>query len=458
MNRLKFLSLAWVTALCCLQPVKADEAPPAMNTRAAINIAELSQKASTGDTAAQVALANAYFYGEGATEDNQKAYEWYKQAALKNNAFAQYSLGLIYNMGFGRPQDYKQALYWYGKASNQGSGLAKVRLAGLYHEGNGVAKNEDMAKLLYSDGFDALMKDAQNDIPRAQREIASMYYHGMGIKQDKKAAAQWYHKAAELGNAYAQQEYGEMLEDGIGVPADPVEAFKWYQLAANQGRAESQYYVGTAYYNGKGVTQDYEKAFEWFMRSAQKNDRDGQFIVSLMYYKGQGVVKDEKQGLSWLIKAANQDQARAQLTLGALYLTGDGVPENPNKAYEWFAKSAQNGNKQAANMLADSKVLKDQEAREYDAKIRGYHVIKKPVSAIYNYYLTYNLYNFRGKHIRSYEVPVPLNTTTLAQCQNLAANRQLLKKAKALLDDNLWVELEIMRFKVTGACTKVEIQ
>ena len=63
-NRLKFLSLAWVTALCCLQPVKADEAPPAMNTRPAINVAELSQKASTGDVAAQVTLANAYFYGK----------------------------------------------------------------------------------------------------------------------------------------------------------------------------------------------------------------------------------------------------------------------------------------------------------------------------------------------------------------------------------------------------------
>ena len=64
-----------------------------------------------------------------------------------------------------------------------------------------------------------------------------MYDNGLGVKQDYVAAAQWYRKAAEQGNAPAQSNLGIMYENGRGVEKDPAQAVEWYRKAAEQGFA-----------------------------------------------------------------------------------------------------------------------------------------------------------------------------------------------------------------------------
>lgn len=44
-----------------------------------------------------------------------------------------------------------------------------------------------------------------------------MYFHGEGVKQNKKEAIKWYNKSAEQENALSQCNLGYMYESGDGV-------------------------------------------------------------------------------------------------------------------------------------------------------------------------------------------------------------------------------------------------
>jgi TPR repeat protein len=79
----------------------------------------------------------------------------------------------------------------------------------------------------------ALLKDlASRGVPYAQYELGRACEIGEGVPRDPAAAAQWYRKAAEAGNADAQYNLAMMLDAGDGVPQDPAEARKWFAKAA----------------------------------------------------------------------------------------------------------------------------------------------------------------------------------------------------------------------------------
>ena len=64
----------------------------------------------------------------------------------------------------------------------------------------------------------------------AQLELARRYYAGEGMKEDDRAAAVWYGKAAEQGNATAQFRLAQCYYFGQGVATN-------YPLAARTMRS-----------------------------------------------------------------------------------------------------------------------------------------------------------------------------------------------------------------------------
>lgn len=62
---------------------------------------------------AQYNLALMYDYGEGVTEDNAQAAQWYQQAADQNHAIPQFNLALMYDYGEGVVLDDGRALALY---------------------------------------------------------------------------------------------------------------------------------------------------------------------------------------------------------------------------------------------------------------------------------------------------------------------------------------------------------
>jgi hypothetical protein len=109
-----------------------------------------------------------------------------------------------------------------------------------------------------------------------------MYGEGRGVLQDYAAAAKWYRRAAEQGNAGAQYNLGVMYYQGRGVPQDDAAAAKWYRLAAEQDYASAQRNLGVMYYNGQGVPQDYIQAHIWFNLAASEGDDKSREVRDLV--------------------------------------------------------------------------------------------------------------------------------------------------------------------------------
>ena len=125
------------------------------------------------------------------------------------------------------------------------------------------------------------------------------------MPQDYAAAASWYRKAAEQGNAIAQFHLGFMYDFGRGVPQDYAAAVSWYRKAAEQGNADAQLHLGVMYDKGsfmydkgKGVPQDDAAAVSWYRRAAEQGDAHGQLALGVMYFRGTGVPQDYVQAHS----------------------------------------------------------------------------------------------------------------------------------------------------------------
>jgi TPR repeat protein len=108
--------------------------------------------------------------------------------------------------------------------------------------------------------------------PRAQYNLALMYFRGQGVIQDYKQSANILRLAAVQGDATAQYDLGGMYEKGQGVTQDYAEAVKWYRRAAEQGQVSAQTNLGTVYFQGYGVIQDNVYAHMWWNIAASSGD------------------------------------------------------------------------------------------------------------------------------------------------------------------------------------------
>ncbi len=88
------------------------------------NIADLINKAQSGDAKAQFDLANAYVAGQGVPMNPSKGMEWLRKSADQGYAGAEVTLGALYQRGFadlpGSP-DAHEAAKWFRKAARQES-------------------------------------------------------------------------------------------------------------------------------------------------------------------------------------------------------------------------------------------------------------------------------------------------------------------------------------------------
>ena len=98
---------------------------------------------------AQYNLGNMYSNGEGVTQSDEKAVEWYQKAAEFGKAESQNNLGLMYCKGLGVTQSYEKCAEWFKKAADQELQIAQYNLGLLYLNGGGVTKSDDKALELF---------------------------------------------------------------------------------------------------------------------------------------------------------------------------------------------------------------------------------------------------------------------------------------------------------------------
>jgi TPR repeat protein len=99
--------------------------------------------------------------------------------------------------------------------------------------------------------------------------------------------------AEATGNAATQQVVGALHEAGIGTPEDAAAAARWYRRAADQGDAYAQYRLGVLHTVGRGgVSQDYERAVALFRPAAEQGHAHAQADLGHMYQQGLGTDKN----------------------------------------------------------------------------------------------------------------------------------------------------------------------
>lgn len=160
-------------------------------------VKEITDRAESGNTDAQIDLADMFYNGEGVTRSYSRSLYWYEQAASSGATRAATQLGWMYTRGLGTKLDRAQAAKWFRKAASAG--------------------------------------DA-----RAQNYLGYAYIRGWGVPVDYASARQWLSKSATQNDRVDLYNYGLVLEQGLGGPQDADAAMSFYRRSAALGYADAR--------------------------------------------------------------------------------------------------------------------------------------------------------------------------------------------------------------------------
>ncbi|MGP1446989.1 MAG: tetratricopeptide repeat protein [Candidatus Limimorpha sp.] len=205
-----------------------------------------------------------YTHGDGVEPSDEKAYQYYAQAAQLGSPYAMSNLAWAFFTGTGTEIDYKEALKWAKKAEESEIENAKLLLANLYYHGLGTRKN-------YKKAFALFLPFAQQGDGLSQYYIAQCYLLGQGVELSDAEAAKWFIKAAQQDVPEAQTQLGMMLASGSGLEPNTDAAAHWWDKAAAKGESTAElmlYY----YYANEKTGNDLKKALQWLRKAAEHGE------------------------------------------------------------------------------------------------------------------------------------------------------------------------------------------
>lgn len=353
-------------------------------------LAQLEQKAQTGDAAAQYELALIYSDTDEAAFDYVKAFEWMLKSAEQDYAPAQSALGVFYYYGRGPIEsDCGKAMEWLNKAAEQDLATAQFNLGMLYCTINDCTKYDyytakdwlakaaaqehldaqwNLGLLLvkqwspyakekmddYNTGMQWLYKAADRDSAYAQFHIGTIFKNGVGMDNpDNVKAAEWLRKAAANGLLTAQVELAEFLlvnKELGSEDARHTEAHKWLLLAAKQDDITALWRLANIYRYGNSVTAiNYDSALGYARRAAALGNEYSAKLMRELYHEERFPAKTAE--IIELEKLAENGDAEAQFQYGKLFAEGNFVKPSDNTAFYWYQKAAAQGNLKAMNNL-----------------------------------------------------------------------------------------------------------
>lgn len=201
-------------------------------------------------------------------------------------------------------------------------------------------------------------ENQQHRLPAAQEDAGMLHVvekssSAKGLVEKNSAqTVEFYHKAAELGDAQAQFSLGLCYEWGDGVTRDIAEAEKWYKKAAEKGSEEARTrLLSIAMIKDQVTDPDMKYGVLWWQQNAEKGDAKAQYTTGYLLETGFGKVKDLDMAVQWYKKAAEQGFPAAENALGNCCLYGRGVEKDFVEAVKWFQRAAVHGIAAAQGML-----------------------------------------------------------------------------------------------------------
>ena len=335
--------------------------------------------ATSGNSAAQVALYQFYRYDD--TPDEPKALAYLQQAVNQEYPYAIGQYASLLEFGSDTVnEDLPRAKALWEKAAALGDDTALRRMVSFYWHGEkGYPEDYTIAQRYYerviAEG-DLAYGDAASDLGLllcenhtddtravslleaaategntvAAKQLGYIYLEGRyGVTADAAKGIRYYEKAAEDGSDSAMAELGHLYLDGAGgkLPIDTNRGITWMSRAAEAGNGLAALELAEYYYNGQYVQKDEAKSRYFYECAAKADMIDAMLPFGLMNEEGIGGAKLFRAAEYWyqqLVASGADDTGLGQYHLGTLYLYKMGRPQ---EALAQLLEAAQRGNADA---------------------------------------------------------------------------------------------------------------
>ena len=216
--------------------------------------------------------------------EKAKAVHSLEYAAEKGHALAQWKLGRMYAEGDGVTQDDLKAFeYFRGIADSHAEdnpdtpqsrfvANAFVALGHYYLDGipkTAVRRDPDRAREMFAYAA-SYFRDSE-----AQYYLARLYLDGVGAPHDPRQAARWFGLSAQKGQCQSQAMLGAMLFAGDHVPRQAARGLMWLTLAKDSARTGDQIWIAKLYDSAfQQATEDERAMALVFLKRWMETRRD----------------------------------------------------------------------------------------------------------------------------------------------------------------------------------------
>ena len=254
--------------------------------------------------------------GCGMLQDDEKAAQYYRNAAIEEFPPACTSLGQCYEVGRGVELDPDEAQHWYEIAAKRGDPQGMVNLAGMLEVGRpGVRPDPHNA-------FGWCKRAAEMESPLGWHALGRCYDLAIGTGAQRDKAADLFELAANAGYAEAQLLLARCYTFGTGRPRSSHLAFQWTEAAAKGGSLEAALALGQMLFRGQVCPMDREGAVRLFRRAALQGSIEGCYELGLCYRDGHGVPANDYESIRWIKKAALAKHPAAEFDMHLFYFDG----------------------------------------------------------------------------------------------------------------------------------------
>jgi FOG: TPR repeat, SEL1 subfamily len=211
--------------------------------------------ADSGDADGLCSYGCMLIYGRGCKQDQKLAKRLFERAYKMGSKVGAYQLGVVYEQGLGVPIDNQRAFNFYQEAAIGGINQAMNNLASMNARGAIKAKWSPV---------EMYKKAAEAGSSTAEYNLGMLYLEGDQVQKNEKLAVEWLRKASQHGHMQAQNNLGVVLvTGGDGVPINATEGIRWLKKAATAGDDMAKQALSKIYREGKLVKQDLKEAIKW---------------------------------------------------------------------------------------------------------------------------------------------------------------------------------------------------
>jgi len=201
-----------------------------------------------------------------------------------------------------------EAIKVYTDAINQGNLEAAINLGVIFMYRTKIEICHAAGLFLYA---------ASKGLSCGYRNLAQMYIKKI-LPGGNEMAAEYYLKAANMGDARAQCNYAIMCKTGKGVKKNTAEAIIWIRKSAENGYYRAQAILGEMYHDGDGVYKDLDASVEWYVKAADNGSPIAAYTLAMMFLEGKEVEKNEKFGRQMLDRAVELGYSKAAYEAGKI--------------------------------------------------------------------------------------------------------------------------------------------